>query len=180
MGMLGKPMTGTEAVAWSTARRLGTFSIGQLSAEAGVAVDTARKYLRRWALAGLVTRAGAQKTLRYTARPEPTDLPPPRAQSPERNMWTAMRKIGAFSARDLALQASTDSLGISEDMAGRYIRSLLPAGYLRVVQRAVPGRRPAVYRLIRDTGPLPPRECRIAAVWDANRGAWAHVPEVPR
>lgn len=172
-------MPRTEAIAWSTARRLGEFTARQLAAEAGVSVDTVRRYLRRWTLARRVTRQGEGKTLRYLANPEPPEAPP-REQSPERNMWTAMRLIGAFGARDLALQATTDSLGVSEDAAARYIRALLAAGYLRVVQQAVPGRRPAVYRLIRNTGPQPPRECRVTAVWDQNLAGWARFPEGPR
>lgn len=173
-------MTGVERAAWGTAQRIKSFSVTQLSAESGIAVDTARRYLRRWERAGLVSREGAGKSLRFLAVSQAPEMPPAREQSVERNLWNAMRHCGAFSARDLALQATTDEIGISEDMAARYIRSLLPAGYLRVMQRAIPGRRPAVYRLIRNTGPLPPRECRVAAVWDENRATWSHFPEAPR
>ncbi|MDP2064178.1 MAG: hypothetical protein Q8Q63_03405 [Phaeovulum sp.] len=34
----------------------------------------------------------------------------------------------------------------------------------------MPGRREAIYRLIRNTGPRPPRERRVRAVWDDNLG----------
>jgi DNA-binding transcriptional MocR family regulator len=172
-------MTELEQAAWAVAQRLRSFKLYQLSAEAGVSVHTTTRYLRQWARRGLVVREGSGRFITFSVVEGAPVLPPSREQSPERNMWTAMRLAPSFSARDLAAQATTDRLKVSEDEALRFIRSLLPAGYLKVVQTAIPNRRPAVYRLIRNTGPLPPRECRIPAVWDPNEARWVHLPGAP-
>lgn len=172
-------MTELEQAAWAVAQRLGTFKLYQLSAEAGVSVSTTTRYLRQWARRGLVIREGTGRFITFSVVEGAPLLPPSREQSPERNMWTAMRLAGSFSPRELAAQATTDRLKVGEDEAVRFIRALLAAGYLRVVQTAIPNRRPAVYRLIRNTGPLPPRECRISAVWDPNKEAWVHLPGAP-
>jgi hypothetical protein len=41
--------------------------------------------------------------------------------------------------------------------------------------KALPGRREAIYRLVRDTGPRPPRERRVRAVWDENLGEYTYI-----
>ena len=64
----------------------------------------------------------------------------------------------------------TDLVPVSLKDAHIYCQLLLKAEYLRVQQKAVPGRREASYRLIRNTGPLPPMERRVRAVIDQNEG----------
>jgi DNA-binding transcriptional MocR family regulator len=165
--------------AWAAAVRREVVTVRQLAADTGLSASTIGDYLRRWGRAGRVERIGEGRLVTFRVKPEAPALPPAREQSPERNMWTALRKGGAFAAADLALQASTEAVRIDTDQAQRFLRALLPAGYLRVVQTARPPHRPAVYRLIRDTGPLPPVECRITAVWDPNQARWSHLPGGP-
>lgn len=178
--MTARAPTSLEDAVWTAALRLGEFRTQRLATESGVSLSTVQRHLSRWLDQGQVTRQGVAggAIWRVSERTEP--CVEPRQQSPEGNMWRAMRHIGAFTALDLALHATTDELGVSEAEATRYIRALLPAGYLRVLRTASPPRRPAVYRLVRNTGPLPPRLHRVSAVWDANKDCWSHFPEAPR
>jgi hypothetical protein len=178
--MTGNPMTATEQIAWSAAIRLGKFQASHLAEEVGVTRATIGDYLRRWVRSGRVMQHGPSTNRWIEVRP-PEDAPGPRRdETPEQNMWRAMRAERTFGLRDLAFRASTSQTAVTEEQAARFVRALLRAGYLRAIQKAIPGRRPAVYRLLRDTGPLPPREVRIVAVFDPNDRAWAHVPEPAR
>jgi len=173
-------MTPKQAAAWAVALRLpAPFTVYQVSAHSGAAFSSTEKWLRAWRKLGLVSAEGGRRKIKYRVIAAPTSGPR-REQSMERNLWTAMRLLASFTPRDLAAHASTDTLAVLEDDAERYIRSLLPAGYLRVLQKAAPPHRRATYRLIRDTGPEAPLEKRIVAVWDPNEARWTHVPEAPR
>jgi hypothetical protein len=85
-------------------------------------------------------------------------------------MWTALRQMRTFGPRDVAAYAATERTAVSPEDARRYCQALLRVGYLKVVRKAVPGQREPVYRLIRNTGPQPPRLRRVAGVWDPNTG----------
>lgn len=92
-----------------------------------------------------------------------------RARSPEDNLWLAMRRLRNFSPTDLAAHANTETVEVPVQKASDYCRALLAAGYLRVTRRAAPAmKREAIYALARDTGPRPPREKRVRAVYDPN------------
>ncbi|MCC5965520.1 MAG: hypothetical protein JJU24_05225 [Natronohydrobacter sp.] len=85
------------------------------------------------------------------------------------NMWRSMHIKGSFSALDLAVHATTDTVNVSEATAQSYCSMLARTGYLRVVEKADPGRgRKAVYKLVRYTGPRPPMIQRIKQVFDQN------------
>ena len=93
-------------------------------------------------------------------------------------MWRTLRMMRAASPRDIAAHASVGRNPVTEKKASEFCRMLLKAGYLRIVETGKPGVRPPRYRLIRDTGPLPPLERRIAAVWDVNLGEFTYLPEI--
>lgn len=94
--------------------------------------------------------------------------------SPERRLWTAMRQLPQFTARDLVDHSGLGApIGLREAMT--YCSMLATAGYLRVIKRGNTKGRLAVYRLIRNTGPLPPREKRVRAVWDDNESGITYV-----
>lgn len=84
------------------------------------------------------------------------------------NMWRAMRLLSQFSYRDIAAHATTDTVKVSEATAKSYCSLLMRCGYLRVVHPASAHGRVAVYRLIRNSGPLPPMIQRIKVVYDPN------------
>lgn len=78
------------------------------------------------------------------------------------NMWRTMRIIGTFSARELAVSASTETCIISESTAKSYVSHLCQAGYLVQVK--------GIYRFVPSmhTGPKPPMIQRVKRVWDQN------------
>lgn len=90
-----------------------------------------------------------------------------------------LERIRAFSAIDLAAHSNTPEVAVTPEAAREYCQMLTRAGYLRVERAAIPGRREAVYRLIKNTGPRPPMERRVRAVFDENLGEIVHVAGVP-
>jgi hypothetical protein len=93
-----------------------------------------------------------------------------RKQAPQRGMqvrqrlWRSMRMLRQFSVPDLEATAEAERSHI-----GVFIRALVAAGYVQVEQPRQNGKRGghAVYRLIRNTGPVAPR-LATDGLYDAN------------
>ncbi len=164
------------------------FTYFDLAAAVGAQTKTIANIVQEWEQKGLVERLGkgpknrlqfktttkgrAQFALAESGQSKPSI-------SPEKNMWTAMRMLKVFSPEDVAVQARTEAVDITLEQARTFCRMLVRGHepYLKVRRTAVPGRRDAAYQLIRDTGPLPPREARVRAIYDPNLVAFTHVPE---
>lgn len=88
-------------------------------------------------------------------------------------MWRAMKMLPSFSFVDLAVNASTEDAPVSAEDAKHYVKHLLRAKYLTVLQPATTHSK-AIYRLARNTGPKPPMVTRAKVVFDPNLGriAW--------
>jgi hypothetical protein len=161
--------------ALAAARRRDTFSYGDIAADVGLSMERATLIVRGWAAAGLAEvarepRGGLRKLFRLIGEGQAALRPAGR--TPEDNLWTAMRGLRSFTPTDVAAHATNDLIVVTLDHARAYCRFLLAAGYLRVMRKAEPVRkREAIYRLIRDTGPKAPRERRVRAVLDPNKGA---------
>jgi hypothetical protein len=88
-------------------------------------------------------------------------------------MWRSMRILAEFNFRELAAQASTCGVTVSEETVKSYVRFLRLAGY---VDETVPVKRrdmlvsQARYRLKpgKYTGPRPPMIQRTKSVYDPN------------
>lgn len=86
----------------------------------------------------------------------------------QEQMWQTMRRLsGPFTAREMALFATTDQVAVSEAHAVDYCRRLTRAGYLR---RRAGKEATYLFRRAADTGPLPPMIQTTKAVWDQNLG----------
>lgn len=169
--------------AWVAACRLGTFTYASLSAAAHMPVRAIAKTVQSWSQAGAVVSVGPGmgRFLTFSvvqADPPPAPPPKPAAGTVTGNLWRTMRFLGAFSPTDLRVHAHTDDVRVGRDEATAYCQMLHRAGYLRVVQKAIPGRREAVYRLVRNTGPKAPELRRIRAVVDPNLGEIVHVAKL--
>ncbi|MFN3575401.1 MAG: hypothetical protein ACK4TJ_00215 [Tabrizicola sp.] len=163
--------TSTRDAAFAFAATLPSFGYAEISLKMSISEDHARKIVRAWRRDGLLeeVRSGHRIRSLWRVRPEAQPQVAPATRSPEQNMWTAMRQLGGgFTPRDLAVHATTDATAVTVEMAQDYCRALLGAGYLAVTRKAVPGQRPAIYRLARNTGPRAPRERRVRAVVDDN------------
>ncbi|GEO82298.1 hypothetical protein ROR02_24290 [Pararhodospirillum oryzae] len=149
--------------------------------------STIRTYLRCLEAAGIVAREegdGVRYRLLRDPGPEAPRLrrdgSPAQHSLGTEQMWRVLRMASALDARELAVTASTEEHPVALDTARAYLRALDRAGYLAVVEPGRPGHKVGtghltVYRLINNTGPLPPQIQRIKAVWDQNLRA--HVGE---
>lgn len=91
-----------------------------------------------------------------------------RRASPEGAIWRSMRILREFCPSDIEASLFGADTGIELKKIQTYCSLLVRAGYLRVLRKA--GKvRPARYRLVRDTGPLPPQEKRLPVVVDGNQ-----------
>lgn len=85
------------------------------------------------------------------------------------NMWRSMCLMRQFSALDIAVHSTTDIIQVSEREAKEYCAILLRCRYLKVIEKAMPSiGRLAIYRLIQNTGPLPPQVQRVKQLYDPN------------
>lgn len=175
-------------VLWNTAARLGTFSAHHLTDETKYDIQLVRDAIRDWAQRGLVEEShiGPHKrkyfklTMHATALPEATVLSEIAGgrKCARENLWRTMRALLTFTARDAAICSTTDDVAVSEEAAQDYCQMLTRSGHLVVLQRAQPGRRPAIYQLVRNTGPRPPKERRLTAVYDENLDEYPYIAGV--
>lgn len=165
-----------EDACWAIAMRLETFGYAEISVEAGISFDRASEIVRGWYAAGRceLVQSGHRLRKLYRARTAGSARPSRRGSVPQ-NLWTTMRGLKAFTPTDLAAHSTTDTVEVTTAAAQAYCQTLLRAGYLKVERKAVPGRREAIYRLIKATGPRPPRERRVRAVFDENLGEFVHI-----
>lgn len=170
-----------HATCWKAACELEKFTYRQLAETSKCAYNRVTKLVREWESKGAVKAVGTEKNcLQYLViNPQAFDnlIKPSlktRRQTPEGNMWTAMRGLTTFEPRDIAIHANTDDINVSDDQARAYCRALLRFGYLKVVRKAIPGRREAIYRLIRNTGPRPPKTKRVTGLLDPNDDMFHH------
>jgi hypothetical protein len=158
------------------------FGVEDVMTGAGVAQATASRYARAWCRAGLATvvgkKAGFQRyaITRFArglvrAQKARSQMVGREGAEAEDQLWRGMRMMREFSPIDLA--ACCDR--VSEDDARGYCLTLLEAGYLRISRKEEPGLRSGYYRLIRDTGPKPPRECLVRTVYDENIGEFGKI-----
>jgi hypothetical protein len=164
-----------EAVAeaaWALALRLPQFGYAEIAAEMKISIEQATRIVRDWdgksALELLQSGSGLRKL--WKVRPGyDRPAPAPRGRSAEENLWTAIRGLRSFTPTDIAVHASTDLVQVATADAQAYCRVLLAGGYLKVERKASPPRKQeAIYRLIRNSGPRPPRHARVSAVVDDN------------
>ncbi len=87
-------------------------------------------------------------------------------------MWAAMRTLKQFNYKDIALAASTTEQQVNLQTAKSYVNLLAKANYFRQVKAPALGQhaQPAVYALLRNTGPKAPAITRVKAVFDRNEG----------
>lgn len=167
-----KDSESTAQAALALAATLEHFGFADLAKKMERSMTWARNQVRTWVDAGVVEQLpiveGEAWKWRLTDSAKAAVLVAVKTRSPEQNMWTAMRQLKGFSPRELAAHATTETTAVTLEMAQDYCRVLLGAGYLTVVKKAIPGNRLAIYRLVKNTGPRPPRAKRVRAVVDDN------------
>lgn len=178
------------------------FTVGDVAGcTNGVAWSTVKDYITRLAKEGLVKviggkpSAGGVKIHVYAVtkistmapvlrRPDYTGV---RGRS-QAQVWTAMRSLGAFTLRELAVAASTDDHVVKPRTAEAYVRMLMKAGIVVAVEPYAKGRKgrpfgagaaPGTYRLTRagNTGPAAPKVFKASIVFDPNKNRVVKVAE---
>ncbi len=171
---------GRDAV-WAAIRRLGegaAFTPRDIERETDVPGKTVRDYLAGLAAAGYLAAVASKPLMYALARDVGVEAPRVRKDGTEvtqgrgrEQMWRTMKVMSTFTARDLAIHASTADSPVSQEDAKSYVGHLNRAGYLALVRQAKGGRPgQAQYRLLRskNTGPKPPQIQRVKQVWDPN------------
>lgn len=165
--------------AWRAAVRLQQFCYANISFEVTISLPFATHLVKGWEDAGKVRRVATEKgrrnKLHFEVVPDGEIRIAPVVGDIYEQMWTSMRKMTGFSPADLV---ATCSLPLTVEEAASYCRLLLTGRYLKVVQKAVPPHKAAIYRLINITGVRAPRARRLLCIVDANMGTSAPVSEV--
>lgn len=131
-------------------------------------------YLDRLTKAGILVQEGALWTL-------PDDPGPvtPRVRKDgsgvamgagRRATWRSIRVMGEFTLDDLVRFGSTEDVQIHRVAAKDYVKALVQAGYVMVIDRPDNRKLPTRYRLLpsKNTGPHPPQIQRTNQVFDPN------------
>lgn len=159
-----------ERNAWAKVRALPEFDQTAMI-RMGVSRNAAGTFTRRWIQAGytrVLRKDGHRIIYVNAALPVAPDAAARVADTAEGAMWTVIRRRGAFVPSDIVLTVQASGREITERAVKTYCRALTTAGFLRVRQTAVPGKREAAFQLINDTGPLAPRVASVRGVVDAN------------
>jgi len=96
-------------------------------------------------------------------------------QGVEGKIWTTMRVHGEFTPDDLLASLMAPENAVTLRDIRTYCQRLTKAGYLRVLRKHIEGKRSARYRLIRNTGPLPPTPKRRMVIIDLNEDRAVYV-----
>lgn len=157
--------------AWAVACRLRQFGYAEISSEASCSIKFATMVVRQWVAEGKVglidtARTGGRNRNFYEITPE-GEIAIPMGGDAYQQMWTVMRKFGAFSPTDLVAHSAIE---VSIKTASAYCQDLLAADYLRVTQKAKPPHKQAIYRLFKVTGVMAPRLRNVRSVIDPNTG----------
>lgn len=179
----GRPLEAGQDHFWRVMRTLdtgGPWSVSDvLKHSRGASRDTLKDYVRRLVKGGYLviseTLPDGSRLYRIERRSSRApsvgrDGSTGRQGTINRQLWTAIRSLGAFSYRELIVAASTEEVPIRETTARDYLKRLCDAGYLRIVDASKPGI-PRTYALKRsmNTGPDAPKVLRTKLIWDPNR-----------
>lgn len=164
--------------AWASAIRLQQFGYAEIASTVSIEIKRVMQIVLAWEAEGKVrlirgSNRGRPRKI-FEVVPEGEVKAGPMIGDAVDQMWLTMRKFKSFGPVDLAAHCS---VSVPIEDARTYCRTLLAAGYLRVVQKAVPGQKEAIYRLIRETGAKAPRKRRVTCILDDNLGTVVPMSE---
>lgn len=177
---LDKRNSRNRELVWRAIRELRSFTAKELSRATGRPEKSLREYLmgltKSSHLECLVTKPKTNRTIHvYTLVKDCWQAPRVRKDGSKvtqgignEQMWRSMKMLGSFCKQDL-VATSTEEHPVTSETAKTYISYLLKAEYLAVVREASPGVA-GRYRLINNTGNLPPKIQRVKQVFDPNLG----------
>jgi len=162
---------------WDAIRAKEVFNIKEIHEETTLKICSVRDYVIGLEKGGYLERVKPEELRRKDAvcwrlkKDIGVDAPRVRKDGTEvtagkgrENMWNAMRIMRQFSARELAIGASTPDCKVKESTAADYAKHLWHAGYLSKCQDGKYRMLPTAY-----TGPKAPMIQRTKVVWDPNQ-----------
>ena len=170
---------------WAEIRKRKTFIRSDIWDATGIPKKTVTDYINRLEAGGYVAWTGQREDAAVYTLMKDAGVHPPRIRpngepvqqgKGTENIWRSMRMLRQFTPRDIVAHSNTDTVTVSDATAQSYCSILLRAGYLRVLRKAQPGKHQATYKLIRNTGPLPPQIQRVKQVFDQNLGEVTYRP----
>lgn len=179
-----KGLRGYEAI-WSHIRQKGSehFTLTDIDKLTNAKRQTVRDYLMRLVRAGFVERLENKRGDEWVYKAVKRPLKAPRIRrdggivkqgAGRDQMWRTMKMLRTFTAKDLAISASTEEVRIKVTSAEDYLKFLCRAGYLKISTPHKDGypdtSRKATYRFIesKNTGPAAPMIQRVKRVYDPN------------
>lgn len=172
---------------WDAAKaleqELDGFTAYELGSKLGVDVKLAYPIINGWREQGMAYMDGkrvGRNLYRTSAKGEPKfrdRLSSSRSLKPLEQMWFAMRRLKVFSHLDIQMNANTTKVCVTQNDARKYCQLLAEAGYLRVKRKATKVKI-AQYQLIKDTGPIAPKERKVKAIYDENLGDHTYIKGV--
>lgn len=170
-----------EGQAWKYMQRRHVITVAELQSYLSTGDEATRALIHRFEAEGrirVLNGGNASSPKRWVVAD--AHLPPAdRATDLLTQFWRTARKLKSFTAIDLIAHCTPEVKATREEAAG-YAGALLRAGYLRVLQTAIPGEREARYQLVSNTGPQPPREQRVRGVWDDNLARYTYLAGIGR
>ncbi|APE43627.1 hypothetical protein BOO69_09530 [Sulfitobacter alexandrii] len=163
---------------WTFMLSRARFTNAEVDAACGVSEWARQNFTRKLRREGILRDAGRQGPTPYFTVLDPTQAQAfvsRRRQTGDGAIWAAMRTLKMFTPDEIALAIGVGDGLPNEDAIRSYVSLLREAGYLSVIQKARPGVRAARYRLVRDTGPLPPKRQRKTVLIDGNEERVVHV-----
>lgn len=179
--IVAQPTGAVEMPLWHALRAGEAASVAELHRACGAHPNAVHQRLMRWVRVGLVEQIDGQPKRFALIDPAHAPARPPsvgrdnvaraRRVTAQSKMWRAMRVLRSFDLPTVMMTAGT-----SRQASAAFIALLARAGYLRRIKRGGPAEGGwAVYRMVRDTGPLAPVVRTVQAPFqrflvDANTG----------
>lgn len=172
-----KPRTDPEKRMWTYMMKHPRFRYVDVMAEAKVSrhyMDIFAAKLRRHKLIKPVAREGADQYFTVMDDDAADAFAARKRGQKEGVMWTAMRSLKCFTVPELQLVISTAHPDLDELQIATYCADLKKADYLAVIQKRTKSQPPR-FKMVNDTGPLPPVKRTLQVIVDSNedRAVWA-------
>ena len=173
-----EPADTDEAAFWTFARSVVRFSTEDVTRACGFTENKRNAILRNLMQSKLIWEWGRENRILYYTALTPKEQHA-RSKDLRRtkfgDIWTAIRIRRLFFPEDILASLVGNDIPITLRDVVDYCKMLQKAGYLQEVHQtrsATPNKR---YRLVRNTGPLPPVKKRVAVVIDCNEDRIVHT-----
>lgn len=172
------PNTSTEKEIWSYLNEHQQVTHEDLRTNTSASNWQRQNYLAKLKRLGILKECGRRGTTRiFTVMDDKSaaEFDARRRKTIWGAMWTAMRISSVFTQADLSAAIASAYPDATPEKVHKYCAMLLRADYLAVIVKAKSGVSPARYKLVNDTGPLPPVIRKLECLVDPNEERAVYV-----